>query len=368
MTQNDLLEAATFSPYMFMQDSAWHGHLPFAAWLMKELKPDVFVELGSHWGHSYFSFCQAVSESKLGTKCFAVDTWQGDGHAGIYGDEVLNHITGHNQANYGAFSRLLRMTFDEASNYFSGPSVDLLHIDGLHTYGAVKHDFDSWLPKLTPGAVVIFHDTNVRERDFGVWKLWDELTKKYPNNIEFTHSHGLGVLQIEGATEAKKLSWLEPGFADHQKIKDYFAALGKRQCERFLLSHAQNDIGHYRREVADRDSRITHLNELLHNRDVSIAELGEPPGQVQGQVALLSALLAERDRELSEVAILTNNHRREIESLRGSLTHQEASRHQLASELDATRLELSALYVSRLVRIAQRISRIRQRLNFSARS
>ncbi|MDW7756482.1 MAG: class I SAM-dependent methyltransferase, partial [Desulfuromonadales bacterium] len=193
-----LLEAASFSPVSVEQPNAWVGHLPFAAWLIKRLRPTIFVELGTHSGNSYFAFCQAVVEDGLPTKCYAVDTWQGEEHAGFYDEEVFRKVNAQNHENYEKFSRLLRMTFDEAVDYFSDGSIDLLHIDGLHTYEAVRHDFETWVPKLSPGAVVLFHDVNVRERGFGVWKLWEELKKKYSNHLEFMHSHGLGILQTKG--------------------------------------------------------------------------------------------------------------------------------------------------------------------------
>ena len=241
---NELLAVASFKPHPFKTRSAWTGHLSFAAWLTRIFKPTTIVELGSHWGHSYFSFCQTVSEAKLSTTCYAVDTWQGDEHAGNYGDEVYEHVNAHNQANYASFSHLLRMTFDEALAQIPDRSVELLHIDGLHTYDAVRHDFDTWKCKLAPGAIVLFHDTNVHEREFGVCQLWKELQATYPNNIEFTHSYGLGVLQIEGAVHEKKMTWLEPQHTDKQLLKDYFSALGTRLVEQFefgvMTLHAKN--------------------------------------------------------------------------------------------------------------------------------
>ena len=164
-----------------MQVSAWADHAPFAFWLMERHRPRSFVELGTHGGYSYFAFCQAIKTGSLPTQCYAVDTWAGDQHAGFYGEEFFQQVSDYNESHYAAFSRLVRTTFDKAVNHFSDGSIDLLHIDGLHFFEDVKHDFETWRPKLSDKAIVLFHDTNVRERNFGVFKLWEDLRVQYPS-------------------------------------------------------------------------------------------------------------------------------------------------------------------------------------------
>ena len=119
-----------------------------------------------------------------------------DEHSNRYGEEVFSRLKRYSETRYSGFSSLLRMTFDEAVNHFADGSIDLLHIDGLHTYEAVRHDFETWLPKLAPAAIVLLHDTNAREPGFGVWRLWTELKERYPEHLEFLHSSGLGVVQL----------------------------------------------------------------------------------------------------------------------------------------------------------------------------
>ena len=184
-----------------LPESAWLGHIPFASWLVEVQRPGLIVELGTHRGASFLAFCQAVEQQGIESRVFAVDSWEGDEHAGFYGDEVYLELRDYQQRHYGGISELRRRRFESAQEYFSDGSIDLLHIDGLHTYEAVSNDFQLWLPKLSRRSVVLFHDICVRERMFGVWKFWDEVRQLYPS-FSFTHTHGLGVLLVGDERQA----------------------------------------------------------------------------------------------------------------------------------------------------------------------
>lgn len=299
MIPNSLFTAASFTPYSLQSPNAWVGHLPFAAWIIQEISPKIFVELGTHTGNSYFTFCQSIVEAGLATKCYAVDTWQGDEHAGRYSDEIFAKVNTYHQEHYAEFSRLLRMNFDDAVAYFADGSIELLHIDGFHTYEAVRHDFETWLPKLAPGAVVMFHDTNVRERNFGVWKLWEELQAQYPNNLELVNCHGLGVLQLNYAPENKNLQWLQPNSPEKRRLTTYFAALGSRQLERFELNEIKQHASNLKHELADCNRQIANLSQAVAERDGQIASLNQAVAERDGQIASLTQTVAERDGQIT---------------------------------------------------------------------
>jgi hypothetical protein len=191
----DLVTALLRKPERLVRPFAWVGHLPFVQVLFRLMHPTVVVELGTHTGNSFCSFCQAIAAERIDTRCYAVDTWLGDEQAGFYGSTVYEQLSPYILDNYGDFASLVRSDFDSALEDFDVGSVDLLHIDGLHTYEAVRHDYETWKNKLSHQGVILFHDTQECTRGFGVHKLWMEL-KDTHLSFEFKHSHGLGVLLV----------------------------------------------------------------------------------------------------------------------------------------------------------------------------
>ncbi|MEE9414326.1 MAG: class I SAM-dependent methyltransferase [Acidimicrobiales bacterium] len=241
--------------------STWADHIPFAYDLIEALRPRLLVELGTHHGLSFFAFCQGMKEHRVNGVCFAVDTWEGDVHTGDYDDSVFLSVQSHLREEYRGFSYMIRSLFSAAAERFSAESIELLHIDGLHTYAAVKEDFETWYPKVKPGGIILFHDVNARLDDFGVWKFWEETSAQH-ETFTFDHGFGLGVLRKPGGDRGNDGELLNLLFSDEPKtiarLRELYVFIGElilhrpvarmhtrrheeHQAEKLLA--AQSDVG-----------------------------------------------------------------------------------------------------------------------------
>lgn len=114
----------------------------------------LIVEIGSWKGRS-------TAWLAAGARLAAARVYAIDPHAGSREDPAAATL-GEFRANLARAGvadvvEPLVMTSAEAARALDGP-VELLFIDGDHSYDAVRLDADLWLPRLVEGGVVMFHD------------------------------------------------------------------------------------------------------------------------------------------------------------------------------------------------------------------
>lgn len=338
----DILSPAAFAWPERIVQSAWLEHGPFAFWLIDAVRPRCFVELGTHNGFSYMAFCQAVKNEGLATRCHAVDRWEGDPHAGYYGEDVYRELHQYNQQHYAGFSTLIRKSFDKAAETFADGTIDLLHIDGLHTYDAVRGDFERWLPKLSERGVVLFHDIAVHDRNFGVWRLWDELRARHPH-FDFEHGHGLGVLCVGPQVPAGLRGLLDSSPQQASAIRLAFTRLGKAVAQAQIEHELFKTVDDLRDRSSALDVRVEELNKAVEQYSSECDALQQTLDATESELDYLSTAHYEQESELHRVrgelgearhtihALLTSTSWRAMSPVRATVTALRSPRRAIAS-------------------------------------
>ena len=185
----------------------------------------------------------------------------------------------------------MRLTFDEAVRNFDNGTIDLLHIDGRHFYEDVSHDFETWRPKLSENAVVLFHDIEVREKGFGVHQLWDEL-KIAHRHFEFRHGNGLGILGFgDGLPETVSMLMGMTGHESADQVRNIYSRLGKAVSDR----HENAAAPAFRDEITELARQKGAFEGGVRERDAEIAGLREQVIELARQKGAFEGGVRERD-------------------------------------------------------------------------
>ena len=143
----------------------------FALYDVAKSLPDdcVVVEIGSWLGKSSVILSQAIKR-KRGAKLFCIDPFSGDGEAcaidgyrrikEALGVSLLSQFT-DNVRKYGSRRRVRVLegySYDFARSWHR--NIDLLLIDGNHSYPSVLRDFQEWSIFIKPYRYCAFHDVS----------------------------------------------------------------------------------------------------------------------------------------------------------------------------------------------------------------
>lgn len=172
--------------------------LEFAS-LVQERRPKALIEIGTRNGGTFFMLCRLAHPR---AKVISLDLPGGQFGGGytIFQAPVINHMK-----RSGQQLQLLRKdSHDPATqarvvNALGDTRLDLLFIDGDHTYDGVKRDFEMYSPLVAPGGLIAFHDiVDTANEDCHVNRFWSEVKTRYPHReiIEDARQGwgGIGVL------------------------------------------------------------------------------------------------------------------------------------------------------------------------------
>jgi len=154
--------------------------------LVRSLKPELCVEIGSARGQSACSIGLALKENRRG-KLLAIDPhcrtdW--NDYQSVDTFEVISRNLA--VLKLTDWVEIIRRTSFEAAQDWTSP-IDMIFIDGDHSYAGVKSDWDLFMPHVKQFGVVVFHDTlwalasGPSHSNMGVPRFVEELrTSGYP--------------------------------------------------------------------------------------------------------------------------------------------------------------------------------------------
>jgi predicted O-methyltransferase YrrM len=168
--------------------------------LVAESKPKTIVEIGTSRGGTLFVLCRLAPP--LST-IVSVDM-PGAGFGEAYNDrhvELFKLFPSEGQKlHIVTADSHIPETRDRVNALLGGTQVDLLFIDGDHSYEGVKKDFEMFSPLVSPSGLIVFHDIAEHTKFAGchVKPFWDEVKRNYRHQ-EFIEDPsqgwaGIGVL------------------------------------------------------------------------------------------------------------------------------------------------------------------------------
>lgn len=181
--------------YIYRNDGDMRAHEFFLYSLVRGVRPKRILEIGVRDGVSTLAMTQAVHDGNVAVDYHVCDI---DSKCLLLQPQLPLTINFHIQPS------------DDLALEWKFP-IDLLLIDGCHEYSQVYRDFTNYLPFITTGGFVLFHDTNPSDIDkhpgacWDAYRILDDLRKlKLQDVIEYItlpYSYGLTVVRVTGPAQ-----------------------------------------------------------------------------------------------------------------------------------------------------------------------
>lgn len=167
---------------------------------ISKLKPKVIVEIGTFKGGTLFLLSRFSSNSAL-IISLDLPTWNIKGGYGYLRNKLYKSFRLKDQKLYLlAKNSHKSSTLNEVKNILNKRKIDVLFIDGDHTYNGVKQDFNMYCPLVKKDGLIVFHDIVVHQakENCHVNEFWNEIKEKYNHQEivdDWNQKHwGIGIL------------------------------------------------------------------------------------------------------------------------------------------------------------------------------
>jgi cephalosporin hydroxylase len=151
----------------------------FAA-IIADLKPNTLLEIGSNKGGTLLVLSRLAAADAL---VVSLDLPGGDFGGGYkdYHVPIFKRFTHGNQQMHLVRGDSHSAQMETAVREVVGSrKLDLLFIDGDHTYEGVKRDFETYSTLVRPGGVIAFHDIAENKMETcQVSRFWQEIKSRY---------------------------------------------------------------------------------------------------------------------------------------------------------------------------------------------
>ncbi len=174
--------------------------------LAADLSPRMVVEIGTKQAGTFYALGQIASSDAL---LISIDKPCGSGGGGYsLRDEfrfAQRRLPGQTQRYIRGDSHDLRgnrySTYSRLERHLDGRPIDLLFIDGDHSYQGVRQDFETYGQLTDEGSIIAFHDIvpNPHDPAIEVAEFWRSRIKPHYPTREFIQPESFFKLPIKAA-------------------------------------------------------------------------------------------------------------------------------------------------------------------------